>query len=174
MVVNASDIPPTPELVSHLDTALTAARQWMVRGSHAGPSDKELWENATYFPRVLLTRAADTMNQLGYAMQRDHEGAADDDLRARLADTAVAWLTVQPALERSREALRILRDTEPDWPGAQSIMAEARAQLNKAAQGVQVMLVAHDLGQVTRSAGERHLSLVREPEVSFELDHDAG
>lgn len=174
MVVRAAEVPPSHELAAHLDTAFDAARHWVQRGLYARQTDERMWENATYFPRVLLTRANDNHTQLGYALHREYFSAPDEHERWRLASAGRQWQQADPELTAARAGLQDVRDTRPDDPQARAVLAEVKAHLDRGAEHVRDML---DLLATGRDPDRwppvgRHLSVVPEPDDERSFDHE--
>ncbi|MCU1691885.1 MAG: hypothetical protein JWM64_976 [Frankiales bacterium] len=172
--MSAGDLPSSEELLAHVDTALEAAGHWLWRGQQSRPADQEGWENATYFARVLLVRASDRSDQLGYVLQRESLAGQPPEERHALRSAMAYWRESDVDLQQARGLLRDLAESKPDDLGARRLLTEARDLVQAAAGWVdQISKTLDDARGPDRSPPGPAVALVPEQYRSddgWELD----
>lgn len=133
------DLPPSSDLLGQVDTALDAASRWVSRGLQTRPADKDGWENATYFSRVLLTRAADSFAKLGYSLQRDSLEGQLPESRLRVRSALAYWQEALVDLDGARQASKEIADSSPADLVARRTLSEVNSRVQAAEEWVSHM-----------------------------------
>lgn len=161
--MRSGDLPSSTELLPHIDTALDAASRWVSRGLATRPADKDGWESATYFTRVLLTRAADSFAQLGYVLQRESLQGQPEESRARVRAALAYWQEGQLDLDQARQAAKEIGDSGPTDLAARAVLSQLNGHVHGATHWVEEMTEAlqHERGPDRSPPGP---ALVRVPQ----------
>ena len=164
------DLPPSTELAAHVDTALDAASRWISRGLKTRVSDGDGWENAVYFSRVLLTRAADSIAQLGYVLQRDALQGQAEESRKRVRQASAYRREASDDLDNARQALKEIGTAGPDDLQARRSLSEANGLVQASHGWVEQLAATLNEGRGPDRSPSGP-SLARIPEQSRADDH---
>ena len=125
-------VPSAGELTAHVRTGVDGAVRWLDRTVASPAGDPELWDQSSFYARMMLMRSLERGELLGWALQRDSLAEPDADRGVRVRQITSYWSEARPGLHEALQVLRRAADLDPHTRSARDAMNDARFQLDEA------------------------------------------
>ena len=163
-------VPSAGELTAHVRTGVDGAIRWVDRTLASPGGDPELWEQSSFYARMMLMRSLERGELLGWVLQRDALAEQDPTRAERLRQASSYWDDARPSLSRALDELYKSADMDPHTGPSRGIITSSRYRLDVAKGWLAALADGLAVNSLSRSAEVEVVVEKEAPETSYGLD----